>query len=242
MRTVQEILRELDVDKLIDEYLYKDPIDYESFANKENGSWEINEVRSRCHNRIREFIERLKTLQITPPEDGHTSIFLTYNHIKDGFDEPMFDLIHLDELMGNAERIEGYAYEFQHQSEIVGYLVAETELTEHYIYELMADVLFEASFFGYEEEHLEEERQSLDKAIKEMEDIKAGKAEGRMHTIEDLLGDHFDPEDDTEKDLRQKAYEASHKYSEYSRNRELEKVKEMVVKERIWDKNEQGTV
>ena len=38
----------------------------------------------------------------------------------------------------------------------MGFLVAETEMTQRYIYELAANVMYEASFFGFEEEDKQE--------------------------------------------------------------------------------------
>lgn len=69
MKTVQEWLRKLDTEKLIEEYLYIDPIQYdrhESYLNRTVG--EIKHAYKEC---VRKYIERLRTISVAEPEDGH---------------------------------------------------------------------------------------------------------------------------------------------------------------------------
>ena len=75
-------------------------------------------------------------------------------------------------------------YEFTRQEEIVGFLVSDTEFTQREIYEVLADVLYEASFFGYEQERLEDKIQKLRRAEKAIE-------EGKTYPFGSLFGDRL---------------------------------------------------
>lgn len=73
MKTVREWLRELDTEKQIEEYLYIDPIQYdrhESYLNRTVG--EIKNAYKEC---VREYIERLRTISVAEPEDGHQGLY-----------------------------------------------------------------------------------------------------------------------------------------------------------------------
>ena len=67
MKTVQQYLRELDIRKLVDAYLEKDPIDYEKPRYKYDLTVRI--IRKYARKRIREYINRLRNLTVTTPKE-----------------------------------------------------------------------------------------------------------------------------------------------------------------------------
>ena len=67
----------------------------------------------------------------------------------------------MDELMADPEKCENYGYGLCEFSVILGYLVADNKFTQGNIYEVIANVLWEASWTGYRQEHLQEELDSL---------------------------------------------------------------------------------
>ena len=218
MRTVQDILRELDTDRLIDTYLYDHPIRYEDWEDRT-----VAEIQNQYRIRLREFIDRLRTMQIKPPEDGRISLFYVHRCIKDDFDDVSFHLIYLDEFREKGYDCESYAYEFEEQAEIVGYYVAETPLMSHYLYDLVSEVMEEASFFGFEQQRLKEEREELDRRIKE---IKDGTAE--LISWDEIKSERTEPmdeESEDEKELHEKVWQARLEYSEHSKRKELDAVR-----------------
>ena len=70
-------------------------------------------------------------------------------------------------LKEKREATQSYGYNFIEQEKIMGYWVAETALTKYYLEDLMVDILYEASFFGFTQEHLQEEKDELDRRIAE---------------------------------------------------------------------------
>lgn len=158
MKTVQQVLRELDTERLIAYYLWENPIGYDRYED-----WldlTVREIRDAYRKRLTDYIQRLREMKITEPENGHQGVLFVHRVMEEYFSEE-YRLVHLDELIKMGSKCENYMYGFAKQSEIVGFLVADTPLTKRHIYDLMSDVLYQASYFGYEQEYLQEEMGKL---------------------------------------------------------------------------------
>ena len=59
MRTVQEILKSMDEEKLINAYLYRFPVNVQDWSNDEK----IGEVKATIYKRIHKYLDRLKNYQ-----------------------------------------------------------------------------------------------------------------------------------------------------------------------------------
>lgn len=179
------------------------------------------------------YIERLKKLELQPTEDGSTPVLYAYETIAGAinFTENEFGMIHLDELKKDVDNANDYAYEFQNQEEIMGYLVSNAPYTQENIYELMVDVMYEASFFGHENEHLDEEREYLQCAIKEIEEGKGIVHNTTEEMFEDILGEvssqGFEKDFVAER-LKDEAMDAIHKFNQYSKITERKKLLELL--------------
>lgn len=226
MKTVQEYLKTLDKDKLIKMYLSR-LCENPNFFDSDD-----TDLFVKAWIKIGDYIERLKSLKIQPTEDGSIPVLYVYETIAGAlnFTENDFGMIHLDELKNDVENAKDYAYEFQNQEEIMGYLVSNAPYTQENIYELMVDVMYEASFFGYENEHLDEERESLQSAIKEVEEGKCVSYNTTEEMYEDILGEassqNFENDLVTER-LKVKAMDAIHKFDKYSKITERKKLLEL---------------
>ena len=231
MKTIQEWLKELDTDRLIGAYLFNDPIQYDC-----NRSWldrTVREIRDAWTDRIRQYIDRLRTIPIKEPEDGHRGLVYVHRIIRNGMHDQSAGLVHVDELLAQGCEAPDYGCELTDQAEIVGFLVADTPLTQRYMYELMADVLNSASFFGFEQETLEAERQKLDEA---MEEIESGTAkmipwETIKADLEKSIDCRFDEESEDERVLHNQVMEAENAYSRHSRQKELNAIRAMLMAE-----------
>ena len=82
-------------------------------------------------------------------KDDDQGIFFVHRCIKDDINGQTFQLIFLNELKEKREATQSYGYNFIEQEKIMGYWVAETALTKYYLEDLMVDILYEASFFGF---------------------------------------------------------------------------------------------
>ena len=216
MKTVQEYLCDLDEDRLIETYLYIHPIQFEELNNVDLS---VAEIIEKYKTKLHKYIDRLRTLPIKRTDTA--GIFYVHRIIKDGMNDQDYCMIDLNELLEKGYDAPDYSYIFTEQSEIMGWQVADTWLTQYYIYELIADVMFEASFFGYEQEHLEEEKNSLKKA---MELPEQGKEVLWEDIRKEMFGENyvFDDESEDEEELRQAVIIAESEYSNHSRKKELD--------------------
>ena len=163
MKNVQQYLRELDKETLISRYL---PLINEEISrkiNKADSPTEAQAIQNRYRNVISEYIDRLRNLPIKPSSDGKTG--LLYIYLLNG-DKPqkMSKFANLEDILEFGAKAENFSYLACYQEEIVGFYVAETPLTQRCIYDLMIDVMYEASFYGYKDEEKADLLKSLDEA------------------------------------------------------------------------------
>ena len=224
MKTVHQYLNELDSNKIIESYLSLFPIEYES---EEYEGLTVKEIREKTEADLKEQIERLKQIAPVLPENGNYGILFASRIIQDGTKTETYHLVRINELIQKGSKAETYAFDFNAQNEIMGYLIAETELTQHFIYDLIANVLNEAFFFGYEQEYLNDFLNELDKAIAE---IKDGTAE--LVSAEELFeGVIFEgDETETEKDIHREIMNYECAYANLSKENELDKIIEFLNK------------
>ena len=234
MKTVQECLRELDTEELIDSYLAQETLRKEMVeVMKKRDNIIARDLWLKYRNSIREYIEYLREVPIEPSEEPailyvYEGVSLTLQH------ERCHGLVHFSELQEIGVEAEDYSYVLCPHGEVAGFFVADTKRTQDNLLALMTDVLYEASFFGYTKE-------DLDKAIKEMEEeenvIDAEEEDDKA--CEDLedeeLGDDILDEPDRKRPERkekaddeialEKAYwKASEAYCEYLRKKALREV------------------
>lgn len=221
MKTVQEILNCVDEKKLIDYYLSTYPISINDFDDNIT----IGDVKKYTTYRLHQYINDLKTIQIKS-DDNH-GIFFTSRKEDGAGDDIVTSLVFTNDLQKYGNQAESYAFEFSPQAEIMGWLIADNKLTQTCLYDLLVEILYEASFFGYKQEGLQEEVNKLTSSIKEIDD-KPGKALS-FDEFQKEFG--FDKQDPREEKLEEKVIQAQIEYSEYSRNQELaEIIKELGLK------------
>ena len=93
MKTVREVLRELDTEKLLETYVYDHPIEFYKLKVMDLPA---SEIYRRYKDLYREFLERLRTMEIQPMEDGRQGILFVSRYLKDNIDENTFELIFMD--------------------------------------------------------------------------------------------------------------------------------------------------
>ena len=218
MKTVQETLQELDRDELISCYLERQPISVATLKKTTNMT--ACELLEYVRNKIGKFIDHMRTVPIIKSEG--TCILFVYEKVNEYFLEEGYALVHQDEIVELGNKAHTYAYEFSPQGEIAGYYVADNKRTQDDIYGLMTDVLFEASFFGFEQEAMLEEKEKLEESIKEVES-------GEAKTIEvDDLFEHFGLErekrSEEEKEIRERYSTIMIEYNNFLYNKALQEV------------------
>lgn len=248
MQTVQSYFRTLDKDRLVETYLICYPIRYEDYLHMEIADDDgekadlsvlpVKEIREAHERSLASFIDKMRTIPIEAGKDGRTGCLFAYRTFEDGRESEDFDLIFLDEGLGALP----YGVDFCTHSEIAGFLVADNLLTQREIYRLMAFVMHEATFFGFDQEDLPELLETIEKAAKAIR-------EGRIREYDPGMDDENLDDDylyecpmerlksweeaetgkpdlpkyeetPEEKELSRKVYEAMSAFSDYSRKRE----------------------
>ena len=225
MKTVRAVLREMDTERLLDTYVYDHPIPYYELQAMDISA---NEIFKRYKELYREFVQRLRGMEIQPPEDGHQGILFVSRYLKDYMEENVYELIHADGLLEKGVKCESYAYEFTPQAEILGFLVADNPFTQANLYDLMSDVLHEASFFGFQQEALDEELERLKEAEAQVEagqTITQEELEQELHKESGWEPRWHHKEDPEEARLKRQAFEACRAYQTYCREKELALIK-----------------
>lgn len=231
VKTVQEWLKEVDIEQLINEYFYTYPVKVNDIREEDSGLT-IKEVKERRRKMMEKYINRLINLKVKSSDDGDDYILFAYNVFMEDFENIDYALVSKKELLESDfnERVcDNYSFMLSNQEEIMGYLVADTNLTKINICGLLVYVLYEASWFGYENEGLEEEKQKLEEATKEIEEGKYS-----SFTIEDMreeLGLPGKEQDEKQEELLKKIFHTTYNFSQYSFKKEARRVKRELIDE-----------
>lgn len=214
MKTVQETLNCVDAKKLIDYYLSTYPICINDFD--ENIT--IGDAKKYTTYRLHRYIDDLKSIQIK--SDNNQGIFFASRKEDETGDDIVTNLVFTNDLKKYDVQAESYAFEFSPQAEIMGWLIADNELTQAHLLDLLVEIMEEASFFGYKQEGLEKEANKLAVRIKEID-----KNPGKSIPFDDFKKEfNFDKQSPEEEKLETKIIQAQIEYSEYSRKKELAEI------------------
>ena len=221
MKTVQEYFRKADADKLINYYLHKHPVKLEDITQDNE---KILDAKNRIRKRLQEYIERLRSMDIEDGEDGKEYILFVHKMQQDGAEEDTASLVCRQELRDKGLEAETYSYVFDRQAKIMGFKVSDAAYTQKNLIELLTDVMYEASFFGFEQQHLDEELQKLEFSIKEFEEGTA-----TTYTMEEVW-EHFgfekEERDETADELWHAITRAVVEYNQYQKKKELQALME----------------
>lgn len=214
MKAVQEVLKVIDEKELIDNYLATYPISIDDFD--ENIT--VGEVRKYSIDCLHQYLARLKAMKIK--SDDNQGIFFISRKIEDETGDTVTNLVFINDLKKYGVQSESYAFEFTPQPEIMGWLIADNILTQNHLNDLLVEILYESSFFGFKQEGLKKEIDELASSIKEI-DNNLGKA---LSFDEFQKEFDFDKQDPKEEKLEVKVIQDKIEYSEYSRKKELAEI------------------
>lgn len=182
MKTVKDYLFELDKDELVNEYFRRSSkklSDYYFgyfYDDEDERDVDLKEISligfaTAMKQRISDFIEYLKGVEIAESDDGKQGIIYAYKSImeSDLWGNVCTELLHREELLEDPENCENYSYILSGFPTILGFLVADNKYTQINIYRVITDVLYEATWFGYTQEEIDEENESLNEESEEME-------------------------------------------------------------------------
>ena len=216
MKTVQQCLRDIDIHELADAYMERIPITFKQVIDTNNTDSTILCIKANEKEQIIKVIDYMRTVELKPGKEK--AILYAYDCVEKDFKEPAFSLVHINDLKTIGIEAHGYAYEFCEQAEIASFYVADTEYTQAHIIDLLVDVLYESTFFGFGQEELEEQKAKLEEAMKEIENchfqsVPANEVFNELGICNEC--------DEQEEVLREQFYKAKSAYNEYLRKKQL---------------------
>ena len=224
MKTVQEWLNEVDEGALADEYFLESPID---FAMLPDQNHTVAEIRRAAREQFIGYVRKLRAIAVSPRKEGDkTPVFYASKGHRNHERSIVAEMCYVEEVLASDEP-EHYACGLIDQAKVMGYLVADTPLTTKNIKAVLAQILFETSFFGYDQEGLPDVIESLKQSE---EDIKAG----RTYTMEEVrehLGLPPKEPDEEADELASRIVEAECAYDLFCRRREEAKLRELFREE-----------
>lgn len=226
MKTVQEWLKEVDEEKLVDTYFSMFPIDYEDIFiyEKEATQLPLKTIRERMDAALVGFIHRLKKLT---PGVGRSEVFFATKVYQEGHSRIETMMCDVDELL-TQKCPERYDWSLMDFEQVMGCRMADTELTQENIYDVLACILEELSFFGYTQKEHEEGWKRLNTILK---DAEAERQAGEYYT-QDEMRERFGWEpkkaDPEAEEREQKIFAEEIKYGRFCFEREVAAVRELL--------------
>ena len=232
MQTIQEVLRNLDRKRIEGGYFYEHSPQFWELRPDDKRA--VAEIKMTASKNFQAFLDRLCNMQVKQPEDGKTRILYAHKEIWDTawYGDIAASLICADELLKaeDLSELSSYAYEFTPQEEALGYFVADTKLTQDYLYDVAVSFLHEMSFFGYGQEDREEKLNEILESAKDAKEHPENLVSWSSDKIREELGLPKDEKDEEEERLSHEVLESINRYNRYCRRVELEKIRETLRK------------
>ena len=222
MRTVQEILRETNIDRLIETYFAGYPVQYEFVEDKDRT---LAEIQSSALEQVRRCIQSLLEMEARPSPEN--VFYAVYYYGDDRFPEVCVNLSHRSDIL-TQELPEHYAWELTDWSEILGSAVAETKLTVDHMGKVLAGIIEEMTFFGFEQSSWESRTAEVHQSLREAEE---SARRGEYVSAEEVFAQFGLPRDERDEEadnLSRKVIAAENEYNLYFRRREAARVREML--------------
>ena len=226
MKTIQQVIREMDPAEIEQSFFYDFPITLEELPE----DLTVKELKMRRSERFQEFLKSLLETELKPG-NKRGILFLSKVIGEDNIKTEDLVLVHADELLttDNLAEVPHYAFEFTPRSEALAFLVSDNKLTHDWLMTVVIKFLREMSFFGFDEQRAIEEGEELERRAKEVEEhperlIKFDPDEFREEyglPIEEVY-----PKEDDLEDSQMKATVA---FNDYCRTVELERIKAYVL-------------
>ena len=174
MQTVHAWLKEVDAAKIADEYFSEYPIEYENFCRLEKN---VAEIKEAYRLRLLEFLEMLCKLEVdSTPQDKIFFCHKAYSNYK----KKVETVLCTSTDIFACDKPETYSWILVDFAEVMGYYIADTELTKKNIYAVLVQILHEMTFFGFTQEELNKEREQVEVSIQEA-------VTGRTRPVEEVF-------------------------------------------------------
>lgn len=224
MKTLQEWLKDIDAEDIISTFLVRYPID---FMLKTRRNQTIEQTINSEKNKLRQLIRTMLLMDAIRSEDCIFYAAPVFEHNRPIVKAAMSQR---DEILaGDLPEDEGL--EFIPWEQALGYQIADTKLTLDHMREILADILYGLSFFGFDQATCKE---NTDEAKEYLFIAEADVQSGRVHSAQEVLatlGLRKDEPDQTADELRSKIIGAEWEFNKYCRTREARYVRQILLRE-----------
>lgn len=219
MKTIKQCLAEADRNRLLDCLWFrvlKDPI-----FLLERKSCTVQKLKDHCTQSMNAFIDQLLRIEPVPSVDDVFYLCSTYQG------EEVLELVSLSEL---KKDIEAPAYDslFVSWEESLGYLVADTKLTQDNLIDLLAQYIEKAAFFGTDATakaaRIKEIDESIAEGISSLENDESRPADEFFDALYEEFGLPVPEKDDRFEELKHTALAAILDCEVYVRTRERKRI------------------
>ena len=238
MKTIQEHLKNCNREEIINDYIFTYGFDYQ-LMDKKYDNITCGEIKKRIRENINEYLDNVIKMTPKPDPEGHEMILLSYHTSET---EALSDIRHIlvkkEDVLNeeNLEFITPYGYEFTPLDETCGFFVADNYLTQYEINSLIVNFIFETTFTGWKQEHVEETLKSFDESAKEYEENKDNDEWIESHSWENLSKDleknlniEFEKKDPKQEEYHQTFIKQSAEYNNKCMRLEIKKLKKLLL-------------
>lgn len=217
MKTVQQWLQSLDESQLTGTYFAEHPVNFETI--RETGLT-LAFIREAERKHFQEFLKRMEELPAKQLPNDTVNVFFGCNAYREGTSGIDVYMCKLGDIMKPGSP-QTYSWIVADQDEVLNSLVADTELTKKEIYSVIANILYEATFFGYTQQEIETERKKLDESLAESLDEAERGDTITLDAFRKSLGLEPEPKDVEGEKLLKKITCAENEYNQFCLDREI---------------------
>ena len=224
MKTVKEYLLSVDRNALLDTYLHDYPIPLLEIACFKTT---LPEAMAKLRSKVNEFIEHITSLEPVKTVD---CVLFVHELYGDGAPPVKTSLCSIKEIVRH-EVPKPYGWIAAYWDESIGFYVSEDKLTQFHILHLLAELIHQATLFGWTEEEVMNELNCAEDSLRESEkDVRAGKVDRRpFEEVLKSLGWPFSPKDPEKEALKHVVDDAKMEYESYCYIKAAKRVRELLA-------------
>ena len=233
MKTIQECLRECNRERIIELYI-RENIYTDEVLNDRYAEMTIGDFVQKLRHKLNRMIDTI--ISAEPVHDADKWILITTHTVPDhipGDNGITHLLVNGTEVLDlPPEKIEDYGFNYSAFEELASFYVADTYLTQHYLDELLAFFLYEASWTGFDQEDLEDMISLIENAEKEWENEPENFEDEDEEDLHQGNPDAAEIKDPEQEEAYRQFSDACNEYAAICRNLEFRKLKELLLLER----------
>ena len=185
MKTLLETIKCFSKKDLIDAYIKREDLKFMNLPK----SWKhikkipYKKLRKAHLRSVSVFIDELLAMPAKKVKEGEKCIIFGFPHV--GTDEPMHELVRVKEMKEYGEKANGYSYILTDWEEMMSTLIADTRYTRDNLSEIIGQIIWEMSFYGFTNKDVKQVRDELYDMVKELDEKSDKRRTGKRENVMD---------------------------------------------------------